>query len=655
MRLAMRLTRNVTRLLPALALMAFVGCTSSPTEPSGGGTPVTPKPPDPVVTYVVTVTANPPEITAGSSGSSNITVEVRRSDNGQPPPDLTKVTLTTSLGGFGSASGPQTVQLDLVNGRAQAVLFAGTETGTATVRAELTGGAGAANVRIGQPATFFISSIQPNVGSPNGGDQVTILGGGFQTPVRVTFNGTAATVRSVSPNRIVVTSPSAAAAGVPVGVGQTASVPVAVTINVNEVDQQSDMLDRGFTYASGGGVQQPQIFSVNPASGTNDGGTTVTIVGDGFVEPVQVLFGRGSATNFDGIEAQVLSVTPTRIVVRTPAATGFGQNLTNQLVDILVKNVNTGFAFVGTQQFKYGTNVVITAISQSSGPAAGGTRVLIQGQGFDDPLTVSFHFTDGDLNVAQQVVSVSGTQIVILTSPAPFPATCPANGLITVDEISVVNIQTGDGDTANIGFNYILPQPQVVSVAPGSGSPGSTVTLSGANFNPGNTEVIFGDATNGSSATIQGGSTSTSLRVTVPNAPPGFAFNTQACGINNGGTQNVPTPINITVRDLSSRCSTTFRNGFLLNPTDNTCHQTPPAAPTADFEAASLAGNTVQFIDRSTGNPTSWMWDFGDGGTSSARNPTHTYAAPGNYSVSLTVSNAGGSDVEVQVITVPIP
>src|SRR6185295_999687 len=112
MRFAMRMTRNVTRLLPALALMAFVGCTSSPTEPSSGGTPVTPKPPDPVVTYVVTVTANPPEITAGSSGSSNITVEVRRSDNGQPPPDLTKVTLTTSLGGFGSTTGPQTVQLD---------------------------------------------------------------------------------------------------------------------------------------------------------------------------------------------------------------------------------------------------------------------------------------------------------------------------------------------------------------------------------------------------------------------------------------------------------------------------------------------------------------------------------------------------------------
>lgn len=660
MRLATRLTRNVTRLLPALALMAFVGCTSSPTEPSSGGTPVTPKPPDPVVSYTVSVTANPAEITAGSSGSSTVTVDVRRADNGQPPPDLTKVTLTTTLGGFGSASGPQTVELDLVNGRAQAVLFAGPDVGVATVRASATinnvQAAGAANVRIGEPAAFFISSIQPNVGNPNGGDQVTILGGGFQTPVRVTFNGTAATVRSVSPNRIVVTAPSAAAAGVQVGVGQTASVPVAVTINVNEADQQTDTLDRGFTYASGGGVQQPQIFSVNPASGTNDGGTTVTIVGDGFVEPVQVLFGRGSsASSFNGIEAQVLSVTPNRIVVRTPAATGFGQNLTNQLVDILVKNVNTGFSFVGTQQFKYGTNVQITAISQSSGPASGGTRVLIQGQGFDDPLTVSFHFTDGDVNVAQQVVSVSGTQIVILTSPAPFPATCPANGIIAVDRISVVNIQTGDGDTADIGFNYILPQPQIGSVAPGSGASGSTVTLSGANFNPGSTEVIFGDAANGSSATVQGGSTSTSLRVTVPNAPPGFAFNTQACGTNNAGTQNVPTPINITVRDLSSRCATTFRNGFLLTPPDTTCHQTPPAAPVAMFTAASLAGNNVQFIDQSTGNPTSWSWDFGDGGTSTARNPQHNYAAPGNYSVSLTVSNAGGSDVEVKVITVPVP
>jgi PKD repeat protein len=668
----MRSIRNLTRLLlPLLALVAlFVGvwgCTSSPTEPSGGSSsPITPKPPDPVVAYTVTVTANPGEITAGSGGSSNVTVQVRRTDNGQPPPDLTRVTLTTNIGGFGTVGGPQTLELDLINGQAQAVLFAGPESGVATIRAAATIGtlqaAGTTNVRIGEAPTFFVSSVEPSVGNSAGGENVAILGGGFQSPVRVTFNGAAATVRSVSPNRIVVTTPSASAAGVPVGVGQTATVNVAVTINVNEPDSQTDTIDRGFTYAAGGGgIQEPQVFSLDPTSGGNDGGTTVTIVGQGFAAPVQVLFGTGSsATTFNGIQAEVLSVTPNRIVVRTPAANGFGQNLTNQVVDVLVRNVNSGFSTVGAQQFKYGTNVEITAISQGSGPVSGGTRVLIQGSGFDEPVTVSFHFQDANVNVAQQVVSVSGREIVILTSPAVLPAACPADGIIDVDSISVVNIETGDGDTANIGFNYILPTPVVSNVAPGAGATGSTVVISGRNLNAGDSEVIFGDPTSGSSATVQAGSTDTALRVTVPNAPQGFTFQTQSCGANNAGTQMIPTPINITVRDLESRCLSTFRNGFLLTPPNGSCVEMPPPPPdppTAAFSffVVDAATHRVQFTDASTGTPTAWQWDFTNDGSfeSNLRNPQFTFPAAGTYAVRLRVANAGGSDEIVQQVTVP--
>src|SRR6185295_9742545 len=323
---AMQFFRNALRLSSAFALAAVLGCTSSPTEPSGGGgTPIPPTPPPTVVTFNVTVTANPSQLTVGGTDSSTVTVDVHRTDNGLPPPDLTVVTLTTTLGGFGSTGGPQSVQLQLLNGRAQATLFAGTETGTATVRAVVNGSAGATNVGIGQAATFFVSSIEPGIGSPQGGETVNILGGGFQQPVRVTFNGASATVRSVSGNRIVVTTPSAAAAGVTVGVGETASVSVTVTINVNEVNQDSDTLDRGFTYTLGGGTDQPQVFSVSPASGTNDGGTRVTIIGTGFQQPVQVFFGLGNdAGTFNGVEASVVSVSPTQIVAVTPAARGFG-------------------------------------------------------------------------------------------------------------------------------------------------------------------------------------------------------------------------------------------------------------------------------------------------------------------------------------------
>lgn len=53
-------------------------------------------------------------------------------------------------------------------------------------------------------------------------------------------------------------------------------------------------------------------------------------------------------------------------------------------------------------------------------------------------------------------------------------------------------------------------------------------------------------------------------------------------------------------------------------------------------------GLTVLFTDISTGEPVSWTWDFGDGGASTERNPSHTYAKPGSYTVKLIVGNEFG-------------
>jgi PKD repeat protein len=65
--------------------------------------------------------------------------------------------------------------------------------------------------------------------------------------------------------------------------------------------------------------------------------------------------------------------------------------------------------------------------------------------------------------------------------------------------------------------------------------------------------------------------------------------------------------------------------------------------PLADF---SIATNTTQatFTDLSSGNPSSWLWNFGDGSTSTEANPLHTYATMGVFPVSLTVSDGNCSN-----------
>jgi gliding motility-associated-like protein len=71
------------------------------------------------------------------------------------------------------------------------------------------------------------------------------------------------------------------------------------------------------------------------------------------------------------------------------------------------------------------------------------------------------------------------------------------------------------------------------------------------------------------------------------------------------------------------------------------------AQPRAAFTASPTRGCLpvlVRFTDQSTGNPTEWRWNLGNGTTSTQRNPTVTYLNAGRYDIKLTVRNAQGAD-----------
>ncbi len=88
----------------------------------------------------------------------------------------------------------------------------------------------------------------------------------------------------------------------------------------------------------------------------------------------------------------------------------------------------------------------------------------------------------------------------------------------------------------------------------------------------------------------------------------------------------------------------------------------PVPPPTADFTGTPTSGQAplaVSFTDLSSGNITSRAWEFGDGGTSTAVNPTHTYLAEGTYTVRLTASGPGGSHTRTRTnyiqVSAPVP
>jgi PKD repeat protein len=83
-----------------------------------------------------------------------------------------------------------------------------------------------------------------------------------------------------------------------------------------------------------------------------------------------------------------------------------------------------------------------------------------------------------------------------------------------------------------------------------------------------------------------------------------------------------------------------------------TLEESLPPAPVADFAASPSNGPgplDVAFTNQSSGQLTSVAWDFGDGAGSASLDPSHVYASAGTYTVSLTATGPGGSDVETKV------
>jgi IPT/TIG domain len=217
-----------------------------------------------------------------------------------------------------------------------------------------------------------------------------------------------------------------------------------------------------------------------PATGIPAGGQQVVINGTNFRQPVRVLFDPGNGQ--PAKEAFVSSVTATQIIAVAPPfdlTTGQTLPVTITVIDeagtVNEQKVSAQNAF--TYQLAVLTPV-IRALSPTSGPIDGGTRVSIFGDAFQAPVQVFFGAAEA------QVIKVTFNEIDVM-SPTARDTSSNGSGIVTGPvNVRVLNVGSGKDVTATGGFRYIAKMA-ITSVNPTNGSAfgGTDITIDGVGFN----------------------------------------------------------------------------------------------------------------------------------------------------------------------------
>lgn len=560
--------------LLVMILLAFAGCEGeSPTEPPRGGGSGGGSTPPPTAAAIALNVSNPAPLVG-----STTTITANVTQGGQPVPNGTAVEFSTTLGTFVEANSNTTIRTT-TDGAASVVLTSNAA-GTAVVTVRVNNASAVAQIAFQTQPTEppppdtapAITAISPSKGKPAGGDLVIISGRNFTAPVRVLFGDQPATVVSQTENEIRVVSPA-----IQLGLEEQARE-VTITV-ITQVGSAGEQQATGGPFRYELTVLTPRIFHVSPASGPNEGNTRVTIFGEGFQSPVKVFFGTSGAPGAsleNQVEAAVQQVSFGQIIVLTPPASGLGAELANEQVTVRVLNVASNTDAVQTQAFRYGPLMRITAVGPTQGLATGSTRVTIDGWGFDDPVAVTVG------GIAAQVISVTGTKIIVQTSLPVIDGCGDVSG-----PVAVTNIEDGTSATAEgVTFTYIMPQPVIVGLTPNPALPGQAISVSVANA--GNGPARFQIGTIGVLAgtpTVDGGIWTYPLVV-----PSNIEFDTVDCtDLGATGERFIPTSLTIDFENVTTGCTDSLGDGLTVNPLDTSC-RIPPAQATADPGAVTFTG-----------------------------------------------------------------
>jgi hypothetical protein len=267
--------------------------------------------------------------------------------------------------------------------------------GTGTVQVTVATSAGIstqfiAYTYVNVPIPPVVTFVSPGSGPSVGGNSVTITGTGLTGATAVTFGANpAVSFTVVSPTQITAVAP----AGPPGPVAVTVTTPSGTSAPVS------------YSY-----VQAPMLTALSPTGGPVAGGNTVTITGTGLTGATAVRFGTTPAAGFTVVSAtQIIAVVPPSAPGTVPVTVGGPGGTSNAVT------------------YAYLAAPVLTALSPTGGPVAGGNTVTITGTGLSAAILVSFGTAPAAFTV------LSDSQLVATAPPGPagpvaVTVTTPAGG-----------------------------------------------------------------------------------------------------------------------------------------------------------------------------------------------------------------------------------
>ncbi len=296
-----------------------------------------------------------------------------------------------------------------------------------------------------------LSTVEPARGWVSGGKVINAVGVDFHQRVRATFGGRPATVRYRSRTALELEVPPAE---------QTGPVEIVLT----NPDGAETRLANAFTYEPV--PAPPKIIDAIPRTGLTLGGSTVRITGDNFTDDVRVKIGEVTCMR-KVISAKLIDA-------ELPPRKLPGQVAIEVSVEGVVVRAEDIFTYESPRAPK------VTHLEPRTGPLAGGTRVVIEGEGFPGNATVRF---GGE--TAKTVIVKSSQKIETVT---------PRSSVAAAVDVEVSSPETGAG-ISKAGFKYeTIPPPVITLVAPAKGTidGGTELSSEGKNFAEGVVVIIAG-------------------------------------------------------------------------------------------------------------------------------------------------------------------